>query len=174
MGRLQTAEVEEITPDLLNAAVKLAGSSDHSARMAAGRVLGHYGTAEQVPAMLKLLAWSQFGMHSEILEALVRLKDSRAIPALVNLIARGSHDSESFVRALRSFGSAAEPAALGLFKERHAQTRRLACVLLGDVGSSKSVDVLREQVADPDEQVAQAAAQALRAIQQRESDAELK
>lgn len=170
INRFQVGEVEEVTAELLAAAVKLSGSPDYPERAAAGHLLGRYGTSEQVPAMLKLVAWSQPGNQREVLEALGRLKDPRAIVPLTDLIARGNYESDFVVQMLQHFGPVAETAALNLFKERHTQTRRLACVLLGEVGTRKSTDTLREQMLDPEEQVAQAATQALRAIQQRESD----
>jgi hypothetical protein len=169
--RFQVAEVDEVTPELLAAAVKLAASPNFPERVAAGRLLGRYGTTEQVPAMLKLVAWSQPGNQREVLDALARLKDPRAIGPLADSIARGNFDSDYIVQVLRGFGPAAELAALSLFKERHTQTRRQACVLLGEVGTRKSAESLREMMLDPDEQIAQTAAQALRAIQQREADA---
>jgi hypothetical protein len=54
--RLQSAEVEEPTAELLAAAVRLAHSSDSNARLAAGRILSRHGTANEVPVMVRLLA----------------------------------------------------------------------------------------------------------------------
>lgn len=170
INRFQISEVEEVTPELLAAAVKLAGSPGYPERAAAGNLLGRYGTTEQVPAMVKLVAWSQPGNHREVIEALGRLKDPRAIAPLADLIARGNYNSDLVAQTLQRFGPVAETAALDLFQERYGQTRRLACVLLGEVGTRKSIEVLREQMLDADDQVSQAATQALRAIQQREPD----
>jgi HEAT repeat protein len=167
ISRLHMCELEEATPELLAAAVKLAGSSQYPERTAANHLLGRHGTAAEVPAMLRLLAWSQPGNQREVLEALGRLRDPRAIAPLADMIARGNFEAEYVVQVLQRFGPAAEPAALELFKERHAETRRLACSLLAEVGTEKAAEPLREVMLDPDEQVAQAAAQALRAIQQR-------
>lgn len=165
--RLQSAGVEEPTGDLLAAAVTLAGSGDSNARLAAGRILGNHGTASEVPVMVQLLAWAQPGTERELMEGLGRLQDPRAIDTLADVVARGSFDAEFALQILKRFGSAAEAAGLNLLQHRHVQTRRLACGLLGEVGTH--LDPLREQMLDPDNQVAQIATESLRAVRQRVS-----
>ncbi|MHB9006300.1 MAG: HEAT repeat domain-containing protein [Limisphaerales bacterium] len=172
INRLQMAEVEAPTPELLAAAVKLAGSADFSARTTAGHLLGLYGTSGEVPAMLKLLAWSQPGNQREVIEGLRRLQDPRAIGTLADLIARGSYEANFLVEVLKSFGSAAESAGLKLLQERHAETRRHACELLGEIGSIDSLEPLRQQMLDPDQQLSQVATGAVRAVQQRTASVE--
>jgi hypothetical protein len=167
--RLQTAEVEEPTDELLATAVTLANSGDSNERLAAVRILAQHGTAKEVPVMVRLLAWAQPGTQRELMERLGRLKDPRAIDTLADVVARGSYEAEFAIQMLKGFGPAAETAGLELLQHRHVQTRRMACLLLGEVGTSRSLDPLREQMLDHDNQIAQTATEALRAVRQRVS-----
>jgi HEAT repeat protein len=103
------------------------------------------------------------------MERLGRLKDPRAIDTLADVVARGSYEAEFAIQMLKRFGPAAETAGLELLQHRHVQTRRMACLLLGEVGTSRSLDPLREQMLDLDNQIAQTATEALRAVRQRAS-----
>ncbi|MCZ7638003.1 MAG: HEAT repeat domain-containing protein [Verrucomicrobia bacterium] len=167
LNRLQTAKVESPTPELLALAVRLAQSADYTARATGASLLGRYGTAAELPAMLRLLQWSQPGEQPGVLERVGCLKDPRAIGPLADLVARGSGDVQAALNALKGFGAAAEPAALALLEQRHAETRRQVCWLLGEIGTAKSLEPLRRQMLEPDSQVSQAATTALRAVSQR-------
>lgn len=168
VARLQGAEIEVPTAVLMGLAVKLATDPDLAARMAGQRLLGLYGGAAEVPAMIQALNWGESGGYQRpLIEGLRRVRDPRAVEALANVVARGVADTDFAAECLRVFGAAAEPAALGLLRERHAVTRRLACELLGHVGTESALEPLRAQVLDPDSQVNQAAGSALRAIQSR-------
>lgn len=167
LNRLQTARVESPTPELLALAVRLAQSADYTARATGAGLLGRYGTAAELPAMLRLLQWSQPGEQQGVLERVGCLKDPRAIAPLADLVARASGDSQAVLGVLKGFGAAAEPAVLALLEQRHAETRRQACEVLGEIGTARSVEPLRRQMIEPDPQVSQAATTALRAVSQR-------
>ncbi|MBE7504069.1 MAG: HEAT repeat domain-containing protein [Verrucomicrobiales bacterium] len=167
LNRLQSAKVESPTPELLALAVRLAQSADYTARATGASLLGRYGTAAELPAMLRLLQWSQPGEHQGVLERVGSLEDPRAIVPLVDLVARASGNSHAVLGVLKRFGAAAEPAVLALLEQRHAETRRQACELLGEIGTAQSVEPLRRQMLEPDQQVSQAATTALRAVSQR-------
>jgi hypothetical protein len=170
LNRLQTAKVESPTPELLALAVRLAQSADYTARAAGVSLLGRYGTSAELPAMLKLLQWSQPGEQQGVLERVRSLEDPRAIAPLADLVARGGGDTHTVLGVLKRFGAAAEPAVLALLEQRHAETRRQACELLGEIGTAASVEPLRRQMLEPDPQVSQTATTALRAVSLRLTD----
>ena len=67
-----------------------------------------------------------------------------------------------------NFGAAAEKAVLGLLNERSAETQRQACNILQQIGTSESLEPLQKLIGDSDQQVNQAAVDAVRAIKQRQ------
>ncbi len=167
LASLQNAEIESPAPELLAAAVKLSGAADTFARNVAVRLLGKYGTAAQLPTMLSLLKYAEPGSRQELLAGLRRIGDPRAIMPLADLIARGSYEADTAAQILGHFGPAAEPAAVALLKEKHADTRRRACTALAAAGTEHCLDALKEQMLDPDSQVSQAATEAARAVRAR-------
>lgn len=168
VAQLQSAEIPHPTPALLAAAGRLVSHPDLGARMTGQRLLGLYGGTNEVPLMIRALAWGQAGGNQRpLIEGLRRLRDPRAIDALADVVARGFNEVELAADSLQLFGPAAEAAGLRLLRERHVQTRRLACTLLGQVGSAECETLLREQITDPDPQLSQVATEALRALRTR-------
>jgi HEAT repeat protein len=70
--------------------------------------------------------------------------------------------------ALQSFGPAAEEDVAALLDERSIETRHQACLILKQIGTSSSLGALQKVIGDPNVQLNQAAAEAIRAIKQRQ------
>ncbi len=166
-SRLMSAEIESPTPELLAAVIRRRDDDDMTFRMMAMHILGRYGQAEQVPVMIRLLRSADQGNRRELLDGLRRLKDSRAIEPLADLVARGGFDAQGAAEILGSFGPAAEDAALQLLKERNLETRRYACDILRQVGGPRSLEPLKTQMLERDQNLNQAATNAARAVQDR-------
>ena len=162
------AEVESPSPELVDLVAALALDSDQFTRMTAANFLGAHATTNQVPVLLKLLKDTDYSSRQPAIKALGRLKDERAIQPLADLVARGSSMyGQEAGSALMNFGASAEKAALALLNERNADTLRQACTILQQIGTGDSLEPVQKLVADSDQQVSQAAVDALRAIQQR-------
>jgi len=80
-----------------------------------------------------------------IAKGLGRLADPRAAEPLADLIATGQSDQTSFYRrdtpvteALVKIGPAARPPVLTLLKEKHTDTRIIACNVLKQIGSKRA------------------------------------
>jgi len=166
-SRLMSAEIESPTPELFEAVVRRIDDEDTTFRMMAVHILGRYGQAEQVPVMIRLLRRAEQGNRRELMDGLRRLKDSRAIEPLADLVARGGFDAQGATEILGSFGPAAEEAALQLLKERNLETRRYACDILRQVGGARSLEPLKAQMLERDQNLNQAATTAARAVQDR-------
>ena len=169
MRQFNGVEVEAPSAELIELVVGQALDSDSFVRMTAANFLGTYGTTNQVPVLLKLLKDSDWSARQPAVKALGRLKDERAIQPLVDQVARGSNMyGQDATAALINFGAAAEKAVLGLLNERSAETQRQACNILQQIGTSESLEPLQKLIGDSDQQVNQAAVDAVRAIKQRQ------
>jgi hypothetical protein len=162
---------------LLAEMVTLAGDPSDTMRRAALTVLANYGTKEQVPLLIKALNEPDGAVRGTIVKGLGRIKDPRAIEALANLIAMGQSDpgyyrpprDSAAGEALVRMGGAAEPAVLALLKEKNIETRIQACNILKQIGTKKSLDPLKDQMLNPSKELSEAAAEAGRSIQTRET-----
>jgi HEAT repeat protein len=129
-----------------------------------------------VPLLIKALNDPDAGMRVTIAKGLGRLKDSRAIESLANVLASGQNDQPYFrppresaaAEALVRMGAAAETAVLALLKEKNFETRLQACGILKQIGTKKSLALLKDQTLNPSKEMSEAAAEACRSIQTRE------
>ena len=167
-SKLQNSELTEAPPALIEIMAGAMADSDMSMRMAAVKVIADYGTVEHVPALIRVLKDEDFGSKYAAIRGLGRLKDKRAIETLVVMVASGGSDNYQATEALGKFGPEAEDAVLTLLKEKHNESRRSACTILKQIGTSKSIEPLREAMLDPNQMVSQAAAEAVRSIKARE------
>jgi HEAT repeat protein len=164
------------TPELLALAVKLAGDRDDTLRQAGQTLLANYGTREQVPLLLRALKEAgDSSMRMTIAKGLGRLEDPRAAEPLAELIASGQSDQTPYFRhdtpvaeALIKIGPPAESAVLALLKEKHTDTRIIACNVLKQIGTKKSLSALKELTGNSVKELSEAAAEAARSIQGRE------
>ncbi|GEM_PF-1845537 len=171
--RLLSADVDSYASKLLPAVLPFALDAENGPLgMLAARVLTKAATHEQVPLLLRMLKQQDFGQQYQAIEALRRLNDNRSIAPLADLIARGANGAHQAAQALAEFGPVAEGAALGLLKEKHAETRRLACQILQKCGGAKSIDALQAVIAEGDPNLMQNAGEALRGIRLRAEQAD--
>lgn len=167
-GRLRNAEFNAPPLVLLDLMASLSTDSDNVVRQSVAGFLGTYGTTNQIPALLKLHKDPDQSGRQVVIKALGRIKDERAIEPLTDDVARGSSFVQEASSALISIGSSAEKAVLQLLQERNLETRRQACRILQQIGTSESLQPLQNLVSDPDPSITQTAAEAIRAIKYRE------
>jgi hypothetical protein len=166
------------TSELLADMASLASDQDDTVRHAALAILANHGTKQHVPLLIKALNDPDAGMRATIAQGLGRLKDPRAIEPLVNLLATGQSDQPYYhparesaaAEALVRMGGAAEPAVLALLKEKNVETRFQACNILKQIGTKKSLGPLKDQTLNPSKELSEAAAEACRSIQARETN----
>lgn len=166
------------TPELLSQMASLANDPDDTVRRAALTILANHGAKDHVPMLIKGLNDSDTGVRTAIVKGLGRIKDPRAIEPLVNLLATGQSDpfysrparESPAADALVRIGSAAEPAVLGLLKEKNVETRIQACTVLKQIGTRKSLGPLKDLTVNPSKELSEAAAEACRSIQSREAN----
>ena len=168
MRQFNGAEVDSPSDELIDLVAAMASDSDQFVRMTAANFLGSYGTTNQVPVLLKLLKDSDWSSRQPAVKALGKLKDERAIQPLADLVARGgSMYGQDAGSALINIGAPAEKVVIALLNERNEDTLRQACNILQQIGTGASLDPLQKLVGDSDQQVSQAAVDAVRAIKQR-------
>jgi len=162
---------------LLSLMVSLANDPDDTVRHAALTVLANHGAKEHAPLLIKALNDPDPGVRAAMAKGLGRLKDPRAIEALVNLLATGQDGQPNYrppresaaLEALARIGGAAEPAVLALLKERNIETRCQVCNLLKRIGTKKSLGPLKDLTLSSSKELSEAAAEACRSIQARET-----
>lgn len=178
MRELNGSRLGKPMPEMLARMVALANDPDDTMRRAALTMLANHGGKDQVPLLLKGLNDSDAGTRTAIAKGLGRLKDPRAVEPLVNLLATGQGD-QSFYRsnresaaaeALVRIGPVAEPAVQALLKEKNLDTRMQACNVLKQIGTKKSLGPLKDLTLNPSKELSEAAAEACRSIQSRETN----
>jgi HEAT repeat protein len=133
------------------------------------KVLAEWGAhKEHVPALLALVAHADPAVRKEVIVLLGKLKDERAIDALVKRLPQLS-DRAAASEALRGIGPAAEQAVLKLIKHPDVFTRREACSILADIGSAESLAALRVYAQGTDLGMQFAAEAAIKQIEARQS-----
>jgi HEAT repeat protein len=166
------------TPELLALMASLINDPDDTVRHAALTILANHGGKEQVPLLIKALNDPDTAMRTTIAKGLGRIKDPRAIEPLANLLATAPSDQPYFrpnresavADALVQIGPAAEPAVLALLKEKNIETRCQACNMLKQIGTKKSLGPLKDVTLNPSKELSEAAAEACRSIQSRETN----
>jgi hypothetical protein len=172
--QLANGRVTNMTPAILAEYVALTTNSDDQIRRGAVMVVANAATPAQLPFLLKAVADSDQSIRSAALKAIGRLKDAKAAPALVELVATGG--SDSFMRtgrmndvseALVQIGTPAEKAVLPLLKEKNVGTLIEACGILKQFGTKDSLSPLKELTLHRQKELSEAAAEACRTIQGR-------
>lgn len=165
--KLNGAKVEELSSAALGSISALLTDSDLWMRQSAASFISANANKETVPYLIKLLNDSDFSIRQSAVKGLAKTKDTRAAAPLAEVVARGQSDVQEACNALTKIGPAAEDAVLELLKEKNVETRRRACPILGQIGTAKSIDALKNTLLDPEQSLSQAAGDAVRAIQLR-------
>ena len=175
--KLSSAKVSSPSTGLLSSMVGLVNDPDDSVRSSALTFLANYGTQDHVMLLVKALNTTDQNLRSTIVRGLGRLKDKRAADALADVLAMGPMEqlqynnsrSTDAADALARIGPSAEPAVLGLLKERNNATRWQACGILKRIGTEKSLSTLKELALSPSKELSEAAGEACRAIESRDA-----
>ncbi len=163
--RLNAGSIEEPTEALVEAAFQLATESPPHLRDIGLRLVGAHATEEHASRIINLLRAIPAGSKQPLIEAITRLGDPRAAEPLADLVAEGGPDAHFAAEALGTLGHGAERAALRLLEQRHFETRRRACEILGRVGERDALEALTSLLTHPDQQLSHVAAEAVRSIQ---------
>jgi hypothetical protein len=128
-------------------------------------LLGVWGGSENVPALL--IALDDFSVAREVMQALGKLKDERAIDPLVQQLCKGIGPfREEASAALKSIGSGAEKAVAQCLKHQNFVVQREACEILAVIGTEQSIPALKAAAA-PTQSVPHDAQKAINAINAR-------
>ena len=133
--------------------------------------MGHWGTKDSVPPLLKLLKHKDIFTRRSAIGALGELRDDRGIvpvaQCLVEFQTRGDAG-----KALEAFGPKAEKDVAKLLTHSDIFLRAFVCGILKTIGTKESIPALETIVRDQDihvrTHVAGAAKEAIQAIQARE------
>jgi hypothetical protein len=120
--------------------------------------LARWGDKDSVPGLIRLLE-EPFAARDLVMDALVALKDPRAIQPIARRVSDG-WDRGKALKSLRAFGSAAEPAVLELLADKNIFLQQEACNMLRDIGTPASLDALQKLAADNRQPILQQAARA--------------
>jgi hypothetical protein len=131
-----------------------------SPRNEATRALGTWGTADEVPYVLRLLNDNERGVQEAAIEALGRLKDARAADALARKMKEGFERPRA-AQALKDIGPGAEAAVRRLLDVQDIGLRVDACRVLQVIGTKASYPDLLRLTNEPEDAVANAAREAL-------------
>lgn len=105
-------------------------------------IMGRWGTKETVPILAKMLVQLDIGIRLATIEALGQIADASAAKELADLMSQQS-DRVAAANALKKMGSIAEPAVMGLLKNKDNRVRHDACQILGEIGGPKSVAAIK-------------------------------
>ncbi len=161
LGRLATVQPDDNSKaEVTGLLLELLKDSDQFTRQNAAKALGVWGTSDAAEPLVKALDDAQFAVRWAAIDALGRLKDSRGIEPLAQMVAKRKEQFQAGT-ALKSIGDAAEPAVLKLLEDKSAEVRRDACQILKVIGTKKSAAALEAASRDSDGLVALLAKQAL-------------
>jgi HEAT repeat protein len=130
---------------------------------AAATILGLRGDARGLHLLLAAARDGDAAAQLRAVEALGRLKDERAGPALIDVLA-GTHDDKvhhAAARALAVLHTHALPALTEALHHAERHVRWHACRLLGDLGDARAAGALAEALDDHAYNIRWAAAEAL-------------
>jgi hypothetical protein len=179
INRVRDTDLEQPSAELMELVAGFALHDDTGIRQAVAAILLKGGTTNQTTILIKLLKDSDENVVQTAAKALGRLKDGRAIEPLVDLLAGGARMNQynqiqnyqfivEIATALQNLGSLAEGSVKLLLSDRNNETRRQASIILKQIGTETSIEALQKVVGDPNPQLNQAAAEAIRAIKQRQ------
>jgi RNA polymerase sigma factor (sigma-70 family) len=114
----------------------------------AAKALAAWATKKETPILIETLKGERLGIGVKpaIMRALGRIKDDRAIPVLAEMLADPFENKEA-VAGLIAIGPAAEDEVLRYLEHDQFTARVAACKVLKEIGTTKSLDPLRQTVA---------------------------
>ena len=154
LERLATMKPNDQRAKVARKLVEIMQVNEKSLRWLAVAALGVWGSENEVPDLIKAIehpddAWTR----KEALKVIGRFKDARSLPAVIRSF-RESQTRGDAGQALREMGAMAEKDVLAIVNEppdiQIVFLKRDAIELLADIGTQKSVPVLRKVVASND------------------------
>lgn len=119
-------------------------------------LLGDLGDKRAVEPLLDMLSWItdqgagflDSGMKYDIIDALVKLKDKRAVPLLIRIL--GSKDAGIKERSIAALSAFRDPSAVPGLIRTGSETRftQMAVTALGHIGDPAALDYLEKLLAD--------------------------
>jgi serine/threonine protein kinase len=147
LERLATMRPNDQRAKVAAKLVELTEGDDQRIRWEAIKALGVWGSENEVPALLKAMEPKDTFTRREALKVIGRFKDARTLPAVI-LCFRDHQTRGDAGQSLREMGPMAEADVLALLDEKEALFFRLDVIqVLADIGTEKSVPVLRNVVA---------------------------
>ncbi len=107
------------------------------------RVLGAWGTPQEVPMLIGMLGDADINTRNESLQALGKLKDERAVAPMVRCLLELRTQSNA-EQSLKAMGPIAETEVLTVLNQKSTQLRNAAIRILAEIGTQKSVPALEE------------------------------
>jgi S1-C subfamily serine protease/HEAT repeat protein len=168
------APIEGRRAEVAQALNALLADRDGSVRNTVIQAIGVWGDGASPLLLVERLNDERYGSRGELFEAIARLEpDERIARAMIAWLAK---DAGQAARVLRGMGPAAEPVLLEFVSsDAQPQFRVEACRVLKDIGTSRSLQVLRGLSSKREnEELGRVAAEVARIIQARYlTDAEL-
>jgi hypothetical protein len=161
--RLATMQPNDQRAQVVKKLIELSEANDPHTRRAAVTALGVWGSAGEVPALLKAMEHEDVFTRREALKVIGRFRDPQTLPALIRCF-RDFHTRADADKALRELGAMAEKDVLEILKERDVFLKRDAIYVLTDIGGEASVPALKEVAAAGHVFLVQPAQTALTAI----------
>jgi len=131
-----------------------------------------WGGKYSVPIIIEMMEKEGRHPSEEYFNALAQLKDPRGAVAVARFLGDFfSHDEA--MAALRRMGTAAEDALIAAAPSNNPDASVAAVLLLGDIGGEKSIPILTKATGARNQQVKQAARDAIKKIRQRQKTGEV-
>jgi hypothetical protein len=130
------------------------------------RGLVRYGGKHSVPLLIEIMDRERLRVPSEVFDGLAQLKDPRGAEALTRQLGN-FFNHQAAANALRKMGPVAESALIVVAPSDDPDISLAAVQLLGDVGTSKSMRLLRQASRSRNPQIVDAAGIAMRKIRER-------
>ena len=145
-------------------------NEDGEARLNAALALGKIGDLRAMSALLEVASSKDLLLASYAIDALGMLGDTRSIPTLIDALHVHDQDvPKAACNALIRIGAPAVRPLIQSLQSSEGYWRLHALRALGGIGDRRALDSVQSLLDDPDEYVRMNAAQALAAIQKKNS-----
>ena len=166
LGKLQNSQPTARRAEVAKALEPILEDKDFWTRKACIAAIGVWGTKENVPGLLKLVADENVFIRRDSITALGKLQDERAAEPIAKRLTDFG-DRGHAAQVLRQIGSKAEKAVIPYLSHSDWGVRMEACHILKDIGTKDSKPELEKAVKDSNGSVAGSAKEALTAISAR-------
>ncbi len=153
------------TPGIIASALK---DPDENVRRMAAEALGRPGDARGIAPLIAALSDPKWRVAVRARDSLAEI-GSPAVPALVATLSNAAQSSASFYaqQALTRIGTSAVPALMSAARTGNVEARQRAVLVLGAIGDSRAVDLLKSlSTSDSIPAIRQAAERALKQVQE--------